>query len=161
MDTLIMYLNRKFCNPAARQGIKNRHRRAVYIKLGLPVKKDNKVKKEPWDSSTEKAKMLKVEDFGTPDEVREMAKPIRQVKSRLEAEKALENIISNNGTVKRPAIELTSKSGFSAFLRKTSIGKLVSGVQQREMPKEALWQAAANIDKLYANALGVCCASRI
>jgi hypothetical protein len=110
-------------------------------------------KKEPWDSSSEKAKTLKIEDFGLPDEVMEMAKPVRTAKSRSEAENALENIISSNGTIKRSAIELKSKSGISAFLRRSSIGKLVSGIQEKGLPKEALWQAAANIDKLFANSI--------
>jgi hypothetical protein len=116
-------------------------------------KKDKKVKKEPWDSSSEKAKTLKIEDFGTPDEVREMAKPVRNVRSRLEAEEAIEGIISGNNTVKRSAIELKNKNGFSAFLRRSSIGKLVSGVQEKGTSKEAFWQAAANIDKLFANSI--------
>jgi len=107
------------------------------------------VNREPWDSSSEKAKELKISDFGTLEEVREMANPIRQVKSRLEAEKALENIISSNGTVKRSAVELKSKKGLSVFLRRSSIGKLISGIQEKGIPKEALWQAAANIDKLF------------
>jgi hypothetical protein len=133
---------------------KNGHQRTVYIRLGLPIKKDDKVaEKEPYDSSNEKAKTLKVEDFGSPEEVREMAKPIRQAKTRPEAEKALENIISSNGTMSQSAIELRSKSGLSAFLRRSSIGKLVSVKQEKEMPTEALWQAAANIDKLYTNAI--------
>ena len=109
--------------------------------------------KEPWGNSSEKAKELKLSDFGIPDEVREMAKPIRQAKSRLEAEKALENIISNNCTVRRSAVELKNKNGISAFLRRSSIGKLVSGVQEKGIPKEAFWQAAANIDKLFANSI--------
>ena len=82
-----------------------------------------------------------------------MAKPIRYVKNRLEAEKAIESIISSNDTVKRSAIELKNKSGFSAFLRRSSIGKLVSGIQEKGVPKEALWQAAANIDRLFANSI--------
>jgi len=110
-------------------------------------------KKEPWDSSSEKAKTLKIEDFGTLDEVRRMAKPLRYAQNRIEARQALENIISNNGTIKRPAIELKSKSGISAFLRRSSIGKLVSGIQEKGMSKEVLWQAAANIDKLFENAI--------
>jgi hypothetical protein len=117
------------------------------------VKKDEKVRKEPWGSSSEKAKALKIEDFGTLDEVREMAKPIRYAKSRLEAEKAIENIISNNNTVKRSAIELKNKNGFSAFLRRSSIGKLVSGIQEKGTPNDALWQAVANIDKLFINSI--------
>jgi len=119
----------------------------------MPAKKDGMMRKEPWDSTSEKAKSLKIEDFGTPDEVRKMAKPIRYAKSRREAEKAIESIISSNDTVKRSAIELKNKSGFSAFLRRSSIGKLVSGIQEKGIPKEALWQAAANIDKLFANSI--------
>ena len=111
------------------------------------------MKREPWHSSTEKAKNLTLDDFGGLDEVWEMAKPIREVKSRAEAEKALENIISSNSKVKRSAIELVNKSGFSAFLRRSSIGKLVSGVQEKGIPKEVLWQAAANIDRLFAHSI--------
>ena len=54
------------------------------------------MKREPWDSSTDKAKTLTLADFGAVDEVRKMAEPIRQAVNRYEAEKALENIISNN-----------------------------------------------------------------
>ena len=79
------------------------------------------MRKEPWDSSSEKAKELEISDFGTPEEVKQMAKPIRKVKNRLEAEKALENIITDNGTVKRSAIELKNNSGISAVLRRSSI----------------------------------------
>jgi len=111
------------------------------------------VKRKPWNDSTEKAKELKIEDFGLPDEVRKIASPLREAKSRLEAERALEDIISSNGTIKQSAIELKSKSGISAFLRRSSIGKLVSGIQEKGIPKEALWQAAANIDILFANSI--------
>lgn len=110
-------------------------------------------KREPWDSSSEKAKELKISDFGTPEEVNEMAKTIREARTRQEAEKALEKIISCNDTVKQSAIKLNSKSGISAFLRRSSIRKLISGIQKKDMPKEALWQAAANIDKLFLNAI--------
>jgi len=108
---------------------------------------------KPWNDSTEKAKDLKIEDFGLPDEVRKFARPIREAKNRLEAEEALENIISGNGAVKQSAIELKSKNGISAFLRRSSIGKLVSGIQEKGIPKEALWQAAANIDNLFTNSI--------
>ena len=125
-----------------------------YVKVAPDDWRERKVqKKEPWDSSSEKAKSLKISDFGTPDEIREMAKPIRYAKSRSEAENAIESIISSNGTEKRSAIKLKNKSGFSAFLRRSSIGKLVSGIQEKGVPKEALWQAAANIDKLFANSI--------
>jgi hypothetical protein len=111
------------------------------------------LKKEPFNSSIEKAKTLTIASFGTYEEVMDMAKPLRLVNSRTEAKKALEDIITANGTVEQSAIELKSKSGMSAMLRRSSIGKLVSGVQEGEMPKEALWLAAANIDKLFENAI--------
>ena len=50
-------------------------------------------KKEPWDSSTEKAKELKISDFGTPGEVREMAKMPLNANSYTEARKILENLV--------------------------------------------------------------------
>jgi hypothetical protein len=96
---------------------------------------------------------LKIEDFGIPDEVKEMARPIRSAHNRQEAKEALEFIISGSGEEKRSAIRLTSKGGLIVFLRRSSIGKLVSGIQEKETPKEALWQAVANIDKLYENAI--------
>ena len=119
------------------------------------VGKDRNVAKEPWDSSTDKAQELSIEHWGTPEAVHEMAQPIRMASTRREAENALENIISANGTVKRTACELQSKSGLSACLRRSSIGKLVSGIQKKGMPKEALWLAAANIDTLYTNAIEI------
>ena len=112
-----------------------------------------KVTKEPWNTSAEKAKTLTIADFGPTDMVLETAKPIRTAHSRQETIKALENIITDNGSVDRSAIELRSKSGIIAFLRRSSIGKLVSGVQSKEMSKETLWLAAANIDKLFGNAI--------
>jgi hypothetical protein len=117
------------------------------------VDKDGNLAKEPWDSSPEKVKTLKIEDFGTLDEIKEMARPIRLAHNRQEAEEALKFIISGNGSVKRSSVQLTSRSGLTAFLRRSSIGKLVSGIQEKEMPKEALWLAAANIDKLFGNAI--------
>jgi hypothetical protein len=109
--------------------------------------------KELWDSSAEKVKTLMFADFGPKDVVLEMAKPIRTAHTRQEAMEALENIISDNGAVGRSAVELLSKSGLPAFLRRSSIGKFVSGVQGKEMPKDALWLAAANTDKLFGNAI--------
>ena len=54
------------------------------------------MKKEPWDSSTEKAKDLKISDFGTPEEVWEMAKPIRSASNRKEATEILKEIIKHS-----------------------------------------------------------------
>jgi hypothetical protein len=107
----------------------------------------------PWDSSNKKANELTLSMFGTAEEVAEMAKPIRVVNTRRGAREALEAIITNNGTENVSARELTSRSGLSAYLRRSSIGKLVSAIQTKNMPVEALWLATANIDKLYSNAI--------
>jgi uncharacterized protein YkuJ len=107
----------------------------------------------PADLKTKKARELKASDWGDPEEIMEMAKTPRTVKNRYEAQQALENIISGNGRFQRTAVPLKSKSGLTAYLRRSSIGKLVSGKQEKEMPAAALWTAAANIDKLYANAI--------
>ena len=64
------------------------------------------VKKEPWNSSSEKAKTLKIEDFGTSDEVLEMAKLIRSASNRKEATEILKEIIKHS--------PYTSKSGLIA-----------------------------------------------
>ena len=71
---------------------------APYIgwRLEMPAKKDRIMRKEPWDSSSEKAATLKIEDFGIPDEVREMAKPIRYAENRPEATRILKEI-ANQG----------------------------------------------------------------
>ena len=51
------------------------------------------MRKEPWDSSSEKAKTLKIEDFGKPEKVREMAKPIRTAQNRYEVAIILKEIV--------------------------------------------------------------------
>jgi hypothetical protein len=109
--------------------------------------------REPYNSSDAKAAELTISMFGTPAEVTEMAKPLRIITTRHEAQEALEAIISQNGTDRVSARELTSRSGLSAYLRRSSIGKLVSAIQKKGMPDEALWLAAANIDKFYSNAI--------
>ena len=47
--------------------------KTAYIRLSL--NKDGNLTKEPWDSSSERAKSLKPDDFGAFDDVQEMAKP--------------------------------------------------------------------------------------
>ena len=51
-----------------------------------------KVAKEPWDSSSEKGRTLKTEDFGTLEEVTEIARPIRTAGNRYEAAAILKEI---------------------------------------------------------------------
>ena len=104
------------------------------------------MKKEPWDSSSEKAKTLKIGDFGTPEEVREMAKMPRTARSREEARTILKQIAKNGNMV--------SKSGVVVSLSGKSIDEIVSGqALQQSFDTMAHWQAAANADKLFSNAI--------
>jgi hypothetical protein len=112
----------------------------------LPGAKDGTVKKEPYDSSTEKAKLLKIENFGTPDEIKEMAKPIRSAHNRQEAASILRQIAEKGS--------LTSKNGLTAVLPKRNIPKLVSDAAIfRSTNRESHYLAVANIDKLFVNAI--------
>ncbi|GHU71780.1 hypothetical protein FACS189450_08390 [Spirochaetia bacterium] len=102
--------------------------------------------KEPWDSSTEKAKTLTVKDFGTLDEVKEMARPIRSAHTRQEAANIL-NQIAKNGP-------LTSKTGLTAVLPNRNISKMVSDVAiLQSSSREAHFLAVSNLDKLFPNAI--------
>ena len=124
---------------------KNGHRKTVYVRLGVSVKKDGKVRKEPWDSSTERAKNLTIRDFGLPEEARKMAKPVRMAHTFSEARDILTNMIN------RP---LTSRNNLMAILSKNSIKKILSGpAVEDSMNRNAHLLAAANLDKLYSNAI--------
>jgi hypothetical protein len=102
--------------------------------------------KEKWDSSRAKANELTMSMFGTPDEVREMAKPIRVAKDRAEAREILQKIALQG--------MLISKSGAKAALSGKSIDKIISEFSLNESYDQlAHWQAAANIDKLFSNAI--------
>jgi hypothetical protein len=101
---------------------------------------------EPWDNSTEKAKELKLSDFGTSEEVQEMAKMGRTAKDREEVRKILKTIVKNGN--------LRSKSGLVVTLSGKSIEKIISEqALHRSFKKEAHWLAAANIDTLFINAI--------
>jgi len=101
---------------------------------------------EPWDTSREKAQELRIEQWGTPEEVRAMAAPIRQASNRKEATAILKDIAGHG--------PLTSKSGLTARLQRRSVGKLVSSVAvHTSISPEAYYLAAANIDKLFSNAI--------
>jgi len=104
------------------------------------------MKKEPWDSSTEKAKNLKISDFGTPEEIQEIAKPIRSASNRKEAAEILKEIIKHS--------PYTSKSDLTARIPGKIIGKMVSSeaVNASFLP-EVHYLAVANIDKLFSNAI--------
>jgi hypothetical protein len=108
--------------------------------------KDGVVEKEPYDSSTEKAKLLKIEDFGTLDEVKEMAKPIRSAHNRQEATRILKEITKKG--------LMTSRFGLVARLPGKSIGKMVSSeAVNASVSPELHFLAVANADKLFQNAI--------
>jgi hypothetical protein len=70
------------------------------------------LKKQPWNSSTEKAKTFKIEDFGTPDEVREMAKMPLSADSFSQARRILFSL------AEKP---MSGKLGLSATVSKKAI----------------------------------------
>lgn len=101
---------------------------------------------EHWDKSREKAQELRFDQWGTLDEVNAMATPLRQVNTRRAAMDCLKEIAQNNPFI--------SRSGLSAWLPKRSLGKIVSyaAVSSSFCP-QAHYLVAANIDKLYSNAI--------
>jgi len=104
------------------------------------------VEKEPWNSSTEKAKNLKIEDFGTPDEVREMAKPLRTANNRYEATIILKEIAATG--------PLTNKKGLTVTLSSDSRGKILSSkALNTSYGQKAHFLAVANLDMLFFNSI--------
>jgi hypothetical protein len=101
---------------------------------------------EPWDASREKARQLRLDQWGTPEEVKAMAAPMRLASDRREATAILKEIVEYS--------PFTSRSGLSARLSNRSIGKIVShaAIASSFCP-EAHYLSAANIDKLYSNAI--------
>ena len=101
---------------------------------------------EHWDSSRKKAQELRLEQWGTLEEVKVLATPLRQAKDRRAAMDCLKEIALKS--------LFTSRSGLSARLSKRSLGKLVShaAVVSSFCP-DAHYTAAANIDKIFSNAI--------
>jgi hypothetical protein len=100
------------------------------------------------DIGKEIAKELKAEDFGTPEEIAEKAKPIRFAKSRKEAKPILDEIAAKG--------PLKSADGVEATISSKSKREILSGKSSHNSFKEkAHWQAVANIDKLYSNAIEI------
>jgi hypothetical protein len=101
---------------------------------------------EKWNSSTDKAKLLNVEDFGTPQEVQEMATPSRTAADRQEAARILKEIAAQG--------PLVNKTGFSAALSSDSRGKIVSSkALNTSYGQKAHFLAVANLDKLFFHAI--------
>ena len=99
-----------------------------------------------WDTSREKARELRLDQWGTTEEVAIMAAPLRWANNRQTAIDCLKEIAPNS--------PFTSKSGLSAHLPKRSLGKIVSHVAvAASFCPQAHYLAAANIDRLYSNAI--------
>jgi len=111
----------------------------------MPAKKDEKMRKEPWDSSDDFARTLRSEDFGLPDQVRVMAHMDRQPKTYDQAREVLFSLVGH---------PMVSRSGLCATLSKNSIEEILSGTSKNaSYDLKAHLIAAGNIDKLYINAI--------
>ena len=122
----------------------NGHLKSVCVRLFQNM--GGNLKKEPWDSSTEKAKSLSLEDFGAFDEVGEMAKPRRVAGNRQEAAIILKEIAQKG--------VLTNKMGLKARLSGKAIGKIVSNqAMNTSFRPEVHYLAAANLDYLFKNSI--------
>jgi len=101
---------------------------------------------EAWNKSSEKAHELRLEQWGTINEVKVMALPLRRADNRQTAMGYLKEIALNS--------HFKSRSGLSARLSKRSLGKIVSRAAVcNSFCPEAHYLAAANIDTLYSNAI--------
>jgi len=101
---------------------------------------------ESWNKSRKKVQELRPEQWGTFDEVKAMAAPLRYASNRKSAMGCLKEIALYNPFI--------SRSGLTARLSMRSLGKIVShaAVINSYCP-EVHYLAAANIDKLYSNAI--------
>jgi hypothetical protein len=98
------------------------------------------------DIGKEIAKDLKAEDFGTPEKIAEKAKPIRTAKNRAEAKLILDEIASKG--------VLKSADGIKATISSKSKKEILCGKSIHvSFDEEAHWQAVANMDKYYGNAI--------
>jgi len=110
------------------------------------MEKDNKKALEPWNTVREKTSELRLDYWGTPKEITDIATPIRKAKNRREATSILKEIAEHS--------PFTSKSGLTARLHRRSVGKLVCSVAvHSSLNPEAHYLAAANIDKFFSNAI--------
>jgi hypothetical protein len=104
------------------------------------------LKKEPWDSSTEKAKTLTINDFGVANKVSEAAKPKRSAKNRREAVLILREIVKKG--------VLTNKTGVKVRISGKTVGKIVSNQAiNTSYSQESHYLAAANLDYLFINSI--------
>jgi len=103
------------------------------------------MKKEPWDSSDEKAKKLQIEDFGHINQVKIMASMERKCETYAHAREILSSLVGH---------PLKSHSGLQAVISKKSIKKILSSKSGDDShDSKAHLLAAGNLDKLYTNAI--------
>ncbi|GHU16025.1 hypothetical protein FACS1894163_04620 [Spirochaetia bacterium] len=96
-------------------------------------------------NSTEQADKLTVELFGSPEEVREMAKTDREAHSYEEARTALREVVNK---------PLKSRSGLQATVSNNTVEKILSGkAVDKSFDRKAHFRAAANLEKLFSNAI--------
>jgi hypothetical protein len=97
------------------------------------------------ENSTDRAKTLEIEDFGTPEEVQEMAKTSRTTNSYNEARSMLRELVGK---------PLNSRAGIKATISNNSIDKILSGTAvDKSVDREAHFLAAANLEHLFFNAI--------
>ena len=122
---------------------KNGHHKTVYVKLGLPVKKDSRLAAEK--DSTKQAHELTLDMFGTLEEVKEMAIMDWEAETRDGARSILVKFVDK---------PLKSKAGVEATVSKNSIEKILSGKSvDKSYDAKAHFLAAVNIEKLFSNAI--------
>jgi uncharacterized protein (DUF1810 family) len=107
------------------------------------MKKDNRMTVEK--DSTEQAHKLTLDMFGTSEEVREMAIMEQQATSLEEAKAVLKKLVGKS---------LQSRSGIVATISNKTIKKITSGkATGKSFDAKAHFLAAANLEKLFANAI--------
>lgn len=103
----------------------------------------------PLPNTTEAAKEIDPKIWGTEEQIRAKAKPVRFANSFQKAEEALQEIA--NKTKIRP---LKSADGLRASISNTKIKKLLSGkATDKSFDLKAHLQAAANADYLFRNSV--------
>ena len=118
---------------------KNGHYKTVYIKLGLPMKK------ESWDSSDQKVRELTISMFGTTEEVGEMAIMPKAAHNFSEAKEILNELIGK---------PLTNKGGLVVFISKNAAKEILSGkTVGNSFDRDVHLLAVANVEKLFSNAV--------
>ena len=103
------------------------------------------MRKEPWGSSDDLARMLQEADFGLPDQVRIVAHMNRQSETYAQARKILYSLIGH---------PMVSRSGLCATISRKSIEKILSGTSVEDSHNyKAHILAAGNIDQIYTNSI--------